>query len=152
MFSTDVDLFRMFLPIVLVGLPALWGFVSDPNESIKELKDLLKQGRFAQEAYVRSCRNALMWKLVGPMYLLCHVLNLLIVAALACAIFIGPQALAKYGYTGPLAKPLTSLEKVIFGVVLVINAVGYLLRGGIPFVKGWFVAAKATSFLRTYHE
>lgn len=149
---TDIDLFRMFLPIVLAGIPALWGFVSDPNESIKELKDTLKQGQFAQEAFVRNRRNALMWKLVGPTYLLCHALNLLIIVALACAIFIGPGALRKYGYAGPLANPLTTLEKVVFGIVLIINALGYLLRGGIPFVKGWVVAVKATSFLRTHRR
>jgi hypothetical protein len=150
MFATDADLFRIFLPILLAGVPALWGYVSDPNDAIKELKELLKQGRFAQEAYVRSRRNALLWKLVGPMYLLCQALNLLIIAALSYAIFIGPQALAKFGYTGPLANPLTTVEKVVFGAVLVINTVGYLLRGGIPFVKGWAIAAKATTFLRTY--
>lgn len=146
--TVDFSTLRLVLPFVFGSVSALWNVLSNPEEATKELNDLVGQGPFAQAAYLRRQRARLCRKLLGPIYLLAHALNLAVLGALVATLLIGPEILLKDFSVGSLAEPLSLLELAIYGIVLVASGLYYVRKAAIPMLAGWFAALKVTFHLR----
>jgi hypothetical protein len=126
----------------------LWAVVKSPKDATSEIEERLKQDRFAQAELVRNRRNALAKTLLSPTYILAHLLNLLVLAALVAVVWIGPNVLLKNFDAGPLGRPLTYLERIIYVIIFAVYIMIYFVNGAWPGIKGWIAVLKATSWLK----
>lgn len=99
----------------------------------QELRDLKTElgglivTRLSNPDYVRRVRGYLLRKLVSLGFILLHILNVSILAIVALVLWRGPENI-RLGGAGPIADPLSLLDKVLFGAWLLVSGLVYLVK------------------------
>ena len=144
MAANDFSAIHVIIPALITAPQGLWAAVYDPKEATAEIGSLLKGGKFTQLALLRSRRDALRGKLLGPIYLVTHLVNIVGLIVIIAMVILGPPTLLNAADAGTLAEPLSDTERRIYWFALVVNVVVYIARGWSPMLKGWSVVIKAS--------
>lgn len=96
-----------------------------------------------------SRRSATLAGLIfSPSIILLHLLNLTVFFVMGMALIVGPNHLFIGILPTALAQPLSTTEKIVFTLVLVILFLGYFSQCAMPSIKNAWLLMKSLRWLR----
>lgn len=121
-------------------------FFETPGQRADKLLAALKEPYPPQAAWMKDAR----WKVITSMLsiprLALSLFFLGLIGGIFALVIIGPDKVLDSTY-GPLAKPLSTPERVIYGVLQVPPVAAYIWRIAVPYGKGWKAVYLATRWL-----
>lgn len=148
--KADFDSIFVAFGLILNGttLTALGNLFDRPEakSAVEQLRDALVAIPKSDRNFVEKKRKALDNQLCSAWLILLHILNVLILIALACVVIIGPENIFP-PTEAELAEPLTQWQRVLYSVWLFLNLILYTIRAVSPTAAWVRLRNKATKWL-----